>query len=114
MLSDASREMRREATQFEAASPGNALFEHCLSVISRAESRAIVMLELASFAFVDGVYREEEREFLRSLARSWGIDPLTVVRIEEWGETHVSLAADAVSILDEVAESMNRVGDGAG
>lgn len=100
MLLDVQEEMDIKVAE---ESPGTEkdLDELCQSVVL-PRARVKILLELASFAFVDHDYDERERELLRAVAKIWQLDDISVVRIEEWAHKRVELAREAAEIIHEV------------
>ena len=100
MLRDAVEEMDLDVS--EESPLGIDDLDACCSPIVSPRSRAIVLLELASFAFVDHDYDAREKELLRAVAQKWQLDEISVVRIEQWAYKRVELAREAAEIIHEV------------
>lgn len=100
MLDDAVLELGLSAEpDFDAQLPK---VKECCGAVLDPEARAFILLELASFAYVDHEYDESERELLHSVADLWRLDPLTVVRIEDWARRRVELSKEAVEVIQEI------------
>jgi len=104
MLQDAQEEMGL-GTADESPDCLDDLNECCKSVTS-SKARALMLLELASFAFVDRDYDVRERELLRTVAEIWRLDEISVVRVEEWARKRVELATEAAEVVQEVEMSL--------
>ena len=100
MLQDAVEEMGVAAAE-EMPAGAEDLDVFCSSITS-PQARVIMLLELASFAFVDSDYDAREQGLLRAVAKIWQMDLISVLRIEHWAESRVALAREAAEIMHEV------------
>lgn len=99
MLRDAAEEMELDIAEDVLQQEPN--FEDCCSKIISPRSRVQVLLELASFAFVDRDYDVQEQELLRAIANTWQLDEILVMEIEQWASRRVKLATEAAKIIYE-------------
>ena len=104
MLGNVAAEMGLDA---EADVPDGSIEELCAGV-SSPQAQAFMLLELASLACVDNEYVDEERELLRTIASSWEIDPITIIRIEAWGKMRIELSREAAEVVHEVTSPLGR------
>jgi uncharacterized tellurite resistance protein B-like protein len=99
MLRDAAEEMEFDAGKLSLTQESS--FEECCGKIISPKSRVQVLLELASFAFVDHDYDAQEQELLRAIANAWQMDEILVIEIEQWASRRVQLAIEAAEIIYE-------------
>jgi uncharacterized tellurite resistance protein B-like protein len=99
MLRDVQVEMGLEVAE-DLPTLGIDLDGACNSVVSTS-TRVKVLLELASFAYVDSDYDERERKFLRGIGEKWQFDEISIIRVEEWASRRVALAREAAEIILE-------------
>lgn len=104
MLGDIVLEMGGESN---AAVTDRVVEELCTDVTD-PRTQAIMLLELASLAHVDGEYAHEERELLHAIARIWNIGPITLVRIETWAKARIDLSREAAEVILEAASPLAR------
>jgi len=106
MLKDAQEEMGLYATENSLA--GNDNLDNCCRSVVSSRARVLMLLELASFAFIDHDYDARERELLRSVANIWKLDDISVMRIEEWARKRVELSTEAAEVIHEIATFPNQ------
>ncbi len=104
MLGDVALEMGVES-DVEVTSRGVAELS---TGITDPRTQAIMLLELASLAHVDGEYADEERQLLRAIARIWKFGPITLTHIETWAKTRIDLSREAAEIILEAASPLAR------
>ena len=100
MLHDVQEEMGLDVA--EEFSEGRENLDKCCQSVVSPRARAVMLLEFASFAYVDHDYDARERELLRAMAEIWQLDEISVVRIEEWAFKRVELALEAAEVIHEV------------
>lgn len=82
--------------------------EELCAEVSAPQTQALMLLELASLAYVDNEYAAEERALLHSIARIWNTDPMTLIRIEAWAEQRIQLSREAAEVVREVEAGWRR------
>jgi uncharacterized tellurite resistance protein B-like protein len=101
MLQDAAEEM--EINGYPAGPIDIQDLEEVCLRIEDTEAKAFILLELASFAFVDHDYDESEKALLRTIAKKWKLDKMSMLQIEEWAFKRVNLAKEAAEIVRDVS-----------
>ena len=102
MLDDAVEEMGLE----EGAPIEQRTVEDACAAITSPSAQAFTLLELVSFALVDGDYAEHEKALFRQVSEFWGVDPMTAVRIEKWGEDRIRMSAETAEIIQEILDPL--------
>jgi 2-polyprenyl-6-methoxyphenol hydroxylase-like FAD-dependent oxidoreductase len=96
------RDLHIEIGQAVVIEPMQQDIEQLCEAVSDRGAQAKMLLELSSIAHVDGDYEERERHMIRSIAKKWKIDQLSVLRAEDWGQRRVALIVDAAHIVHEI------------
>jgi len=65
------------------------------------QSRLISLIELVGLAYVDSSFCEKEKEFLRFLLESWGIEDDAFLQINEWVIQLVNIDREINSLIRE-------------
>ncbi len=98
MLDDVAFEM---GVAPDSGTTGDIVEDLC-EAVQRPEARAQMLLELVSLAHIDDEYSTEERKLLREISQQWGVDAITLIRIETWAESRIQMSREAAAIIQEI------------
>lgn len=76
--------MRGEMGLDPLAPPQNIELKNLELTFDTRKARMVAIVELLQIAYVDGNFDEEERTFLKGLARSFEIDDATFDKLNDW------------------------------
>ncbi len=71
------------------------------SVFGTHRGRRIALLELLGIAHADGELHSSESEFLRQIARAWGVSEVELLTLENWTLRMLAVAGEAEALLTE-------------
>lgn len=91
------RELGTPLADIPAAPPSS---EVLATFVTRA-SKAVVVLELLTLAYADGLPHPDEMELLKVVASGVGISELRLLEMEDWVVQQMPLTAKANSFLTE-------------
>ena len=69
------------------------------SIFESKEAKRICLIELIGLCYVDGVYCEKEREFIRSFAKKIKVNSDGLSQIENWVNDFVKVFNEGVELI---------------
>lgn len=73
-----------------------------ITILNTFSKKKIVLLELVSLSYIDGVYCEKEKEYICRLADRLQIEKSVVSEIEEWVLRFVEHTQKGVSLINKI------------